>query len=134
MSDQSPPLPALLPCPFCGNEAAEFDAAEGSEHEVSCPSADCAVTACVFAPTRTEAIALWNTRAPVGHLQLAAPGRFVIAIENYRTPGGLPTTITRGIGPDPADWSTPAARLFKRIFALLEADITPQTVIPNDRH
>jgi len=133
MSDQSPPLPALLPCPFCGNEAAQFDDSTFDDYIIRCLDERCLSVHC-FAPTRAEAIARWNTRAPVGHLQLAAPGRFVIAIENYRTPGGLPTTITRGIGPDPADWSTPAARLFKRIFALLEADITPQTVIPNDRH
>ena len=134
MSDQPAPLPALLPCPFCGNKAAEYDAAAGSEHEVSCPNTDCSVTACVFAPTRAEAIARWNTRAPVGYLQLVAPGRFVIAIEDHCAPGQPRTTVTRGIGPDPADWSTPAAQLFKRIFSILEADFIVPMVAPSDRH
>lgn len=134
MSDQPEPLPALLPCPFCDDQPAEYDAAAGSDHEVSCSNDDCSVTVCVFAPTRTEAIARWNTRAPVSPEQLVAPGRFVMVVEDHPEPGQPRKTIAAGFGPRGVDWSTPAAQVFKTILSMLEGDPSARAVQVNDHH
>ena len=50
----------LLPCPFCGGEAAWFSYANG-EYDVKCRNAMCLAKTCRYA-TEAEAIAAWNTR------------------------------------------------------------------------
>ena len=57
----------LLPCPFCGGEAALVPTLETTVREwfVTCSNLECSVLACRTKRyyTEAEAIAAWNTRA-----------------------------------------------------------------------
>lgn len=50
------PIPALLPCPFCGSEAMECHVAEPTVQCTTC-------SAGVVGETEAEAVATWNGRA-----------------------------------------------------------------------
>lgn len=128
MSDQSPPLPALLPCPFCGNQPHESDdnSYGDYQYQISCPDEHCLTSYCL-APTEAEAIARWNSRAPVG-------SKFSISIDDVYTPGKPGKTLVTATGPAVVDWAAPAAKMFKAVLNFLADHAAPQTVIPNDRH
>ena len=55
----------LLPCPFCGGEAAIHQSENGIWHidTMKCGNGDIAHHAFVLADTEAEAITAWNTRA-----------------------------------------------------------------------
>lgn len=54
----------LLPCPFCGGKATALIRPRHSGFFIRCTNLECA-SGDVHGATATEAIAAWNTRAPV---------------------------------------------------------------------
>lgn len=65
MTNVNPPetngIPSLLPCPFCGGEAAVFTY-NNEEYDVKCRNPYCLAKSSRW-DTEAEAIEAWNTRA-----------------------------------------------------------------------